>query len=1034
MAVEYQVIPVDFGQGLDLKTDPKAVQAGKFLRLENAVFTKPNRIEKRNGSSELPTAISDSSTLTNPKFVKDFNNQLIASANGKLLSLSDSDSAWIKSGNYTSLELSRQIVDQTTQTSGFCDVAVLGNYALYGWSSFGELIGIGSTGPISSKVYLSVVDQTTGNTIYTSAALSTVSVASYITPVRCITLGGTQLAIVYVKNDATALVMRLVTLSGGGVVTVGAELTITTSFVSNAATRACWDILQTSTGASLLYVSNPGGPASVTLANINTVGTVTGTVSIVDAARIEEGVHVAQTSNGNLWIYWTRAAGSPHLSGSLVYAVYTSALASVLGATTVTTLVAPFYVSNMIAVNNSATQQTLYYGIYVTTSSTPLYTDKTVYRTVTDAGVIGTETTYAFGVIPYSRPVTESSVVYAVFLYRGAEQSAPTQLYIGIQTQPTFFLLTIDTTQTIPVCVGRFGAGVSSTQAALYTVLGFMPSVTLGTGSKYLFSCGIEIQTLGQDNFFYGEYLGSLASTYGYAFDFASVNNYYGVNSGGVSILNGAMLGLYDGESFSEFGFHLSPEIVSVAASSAFAGGTITPGTYSYIAIYQWVDAQGNLHQSAPSLPKSVTVGVGDDSVIAIISSAYLSKKNGVSVALFRTENAGTIYYQVSDPVSLKSASPETSPTATITDFLDDPLIVGNNQAYTYPASAVLENSTPPPSMALVSHNNRLWFVDSEEPNVIWYTKTVQNLVGLSPSAFLINQIDKKFGPIVGIAEMDEKLVSLKQSGFAIQSGDGADDTGANSSLTPAQFIPSDVGCNNLRSIATTPDGIWFDSPNGLYILTRSLQVAYGGMEVEDYNSQTIASATLMPGKSQLRFLCTSGVTLVYDYIFKQWSTFTFTGNSATPWLGTYVYSTGTEILVEDSTLYTDNTVAFTMLAQTSWLHIGTLQGFQRVRRLIMLGDYSNGLSASHGVQISAAYDFSTTFEPAIAYLFGSASTTGRFQYRERLPRQKCDTVSLLIEEITSGSSLEYIDLTNIGFEAAVKRGVNKLGATQSVG
>ena len=46
MALQTQVIPINYGLGVDTKTDPKLVAPGKLLRLENALFTENKRVKK----------------------------------------------------------------------------------------------------------------------------------------------------------------------------------------------------------------------------------------------------------------------------------------------------------------------------------------------------------------------------------------------------------------------------------------------------------------------------------------------------------------------------------------------------------------------------------------------------------------------------------------------------------------------------------------------------------------------------------------------------------------------------------------------------------------------------------------------------------------------------------------------------------------------------------------------------------------------------------------------------------------------------
>ena len=383
----------------------------------------------------------------------------------------------------------------------------------------------------------------------------------------------------------------------------------------------------------------------------------------------------------------------------------------------------------------------------------------------------------------------------------------------------------------------------------------------------------------------------------------------------------------------------------------------------------------------------------------------------------------------------LLDASAANAEVVTFSDYLSDTLINGNPLAYTYPGSSVLENSAPPPSMNLLAHNNRLWMADAEEPSSVWYTKSFQQFVGVSPSAFLVDQIDHKFGNITGLGEMDEKLVIFKEEGIFYRSGDGANDNGQSSTLSFPQFVPSDVGCISHKSIVTTPNGIMFKSGKGIYVMSRGLQVMYLGLEVEQYNSQFITSAKLIDGKSQIRFLCSTGLTLVYDYIFNQWSTFTnHTGYGATNWQGAYTYvTTGGDVYVENSG-YLDDVTQYTMLLQTSWLALASVQGFQRVKRVLVLGDYINGADATHGFSVNAAYDFNPTLTLTVPYSFGAALSSGIVQYRERLQRQKCDSVSLTIQEINASASESYVDIVNLSFVAGVKRGANKLAQPATVG
>lgn len=1028
--MEEQVIPIDFGQGVDSKTDPKLVVAGKMLRLENGVFTNIKRVAKRNGYAALSTSVSDGISLQAPKLVHSYNDELTAADDGRLLSYSTSQTAWIDKGDYQSIELSKGSIDQDIPASGYGDAAILNNYAVYCYSS--QYQTNSTLTPEYAETYGSLVDLSTGVEIIPATLLSTMN-ANNPQKTKCVLLGGTTLAVTYFAADGLTVKMRRVTFSGLGVASFTSETTITTGSLE----RPEYDIAATSTGAAILYAN---GNTRVSL--IDTSGAITSSANITDPTHAGVGHINVDATNGNLWCYWfsTNALTS---FAELSYGILSSALATVLAKTNVDTGTLTSEFGNVIATSLTTTSQAVHYS-WILPLSTDVASDQTLvtrYATVSSTGTVSTPTVFSYGVTPYSRSFRVGSLNYAVFAYVGSDilgLNPATAANVTAQKQPTYFILQIYpyVLESIPVVVGRFGSGLANNFAVYfgkYTVN--CPAIS---STKFLLTCGLQLQDFRTDIFQVPGYgFGSLSGEFFYEIDFGSNDTYIATTCGGIEVLNGGLLQMYDGQVVTELGFHLYPEIVLMADTAT--GGAVTAGLHSYIAIYQWTDGQGNLHQSAPSVPESIDISSfpGTNCVSIAVSTAYLSSKPGVSVAIYRTKAAGTVYYQVNDPVFTLSVNPTIGPSVYITDLLNDTSLDGNPQPYTYPSSSVLENSTPPPSTIMVAHNNRLWFVDAENPNTIWYTKSTQAGVGLSPSAFLVEQLDPKFGNIAALAEMDEKLITFKDKGIFVQSGDGATDTGTGSTLSFPQFVPSDVGCLYPKSVVGTPTGVMFQSAKGIYMLGRALNVVYIGAEVQQYNSQVITSAILVPGKSQIRFLVNSGTTLVYDYIFNQWSTFTaHTGRSATDWQATYVYATTAgSVFQESASLYADNGTGYALLAQTSWLGLASVQGFQRVRRLIMLGDYANGSSGStHGLQIQAAYDFETSFSTAQTYTFGAVSTNGVYQYRDRLPRQKCDTISLLIQEVNVTDTASYIDLTNISFEAGIKKGVNKKAQGQSVG
>lgn len=1024
-------LPIDFGQGIDTKTDPKLVVSGKLLQLQNGTFTNIKRIAKRNGYGALGTAISSGGNIIAPTMVHGYNEELIIADQNLLLSYSPSQNAWINKGGFESTEVSRVSIDQEHPSNVFVSSAILGNYTLYGWSTIDQ--SNDSYPEMYGQVFASVVDMKSGTILLNAFQLTNNTSVHSEAIVKCIVLG-TNLAIIYLNAQNGDVELRTVIFSGSGVVSLSSPIIVTTNYGSGTGAGAVFDIVETLTGASIFYTTTTG----YSISNINFSGSVTANSNITDANQDKPISILRNTFNNNLWVYYTDFS-SPNYT--IKYSIYSPTLAVILAPTSIITSI--YNVSNIIEVNVSASEQLLYYSLYTFDSNTINQTDVTHYVTVSSVGTVGVPVLFANGVAGFSKIFTIGVDEYAFFVYRGPNIAATPQSTGLPQIEPTLFLIKLTNIPVtgMPLVVARIASGLINTPSILRPSMTEAFDVSFVTATKILFAVAVEVQEFQSDFFQSIElYPAGISGVFGYTVDFSGPDSYIATNTSEIVTLNGGILNMYDSQFCVELGFNLFPEIISLTQSTT-TDGMIANGEYSYLAIFQWIDGQGNLHQSAPSLAKTITTTGGNNTVTIEVTNNYLSQKINSNVAIYRTQNEGSTYYLVTDPVFVTNSDAVVNQVTMYADTLSDAQISGNPQSYTSPGSSVLENTTPPPSMIGLAHNNRFWFVDAENPNTIWYTKSFSPGTGISPSGFMIDQIDPKFNNISALAEMDDKLIILKKEGVIVQSGDGVTDTGTNLTLSFPQAVPSDVGCDQLKSVVTTPTGVMFHSDKGIYMINRSLGVTYAGMDVEQYNSQTITSAKLINGKSQIRFLAASGITIVYDYIFNQWSTFTnHLGVAADNWQGNYVYATTSGNIFEETPgSYTDNGTGFNLFVQTSWLALASVQGFQRVRRLIMLGDFINGASSAHQLEIQAAYDFNPALMFPLTCEFTNSSvvtgaSSGPFQYRERLPRQKCDTISLTIQENNTGDPAEYIDLTNISFEAGVKKGVNKMPYAQSVG
>jgi hypothetical protein len=114
---------------------------------------------------------------------------------------------------------------------------------------------------------------------------------------------------------------------------------------------------------------------------------------------------------------------------------------------------------------------------------------------------------------------------------------------------------------------------------------------------------------------------------------------------GALALFSGAVAQTYDGSTSVEQGFLYYPEIQSLVNA---AGGVMSAGTYQYIVVYEWQDADGQRHQSTPAPAKSITVAA-NDKVTVTIPTLRLTSKTSVLINVYRTIANGTIFYKHSN-------------------------------------------------------------------------------------------------------------------------------------------------------------------------------------------------------------------------------------------------------------------------------------------------------------------------------------------------------------------------------------------------
>lgn len=587
---------------------------------------------------------------------------------------------------------------------------------------------------------------------------------------------------------------------------------------------------------------------------------------------------------------------------------------------------------------------------------------------------------------------------------------------------------------------GQLITKLSPAQAGSLLTSGSVPHITSISNSEFLLGSQIKGRLV-EDNGTFFSLLGVNRSIINFTPDSKFENATLADNLH----IAGGFLKMYDGQQVVEHGFHLYPENLT-AGSSLSTGGSISDGQYEYIALYAWNDAQGNTHRSAASIALPITLSGATTTQTQSINvpTLRLTSKQDVIIELYRTEAAGTIFYKVSST----STPPQNNTNVnsiSITDTTSDADLINNEVLYT--TGNVLENIPAPASDLIESFQNRIFVINSQEDR-LYYSKITNEGFPVEFNDTLQIAIPEVGGNTTAIKTMDDKLIIFKRDAIYFMSGDGPNNLGEQDTFIEPELISSEIGCINETSVILTPAGLLFKSQKGIYLLSRSLSLTYIGAPVELYNNLKITSAAVVADKNQVRFTTSDGECIVYNYYQKKWATFTnHRGLSAIDINDDYYYLRTDNLVYKESSHFSDNGTPIKTRIETGWLNFAGVQAFQRVYRMLLLGEFKS----AHKLRIKVAYDFidayiqeltidssdvidSTTYGSYSPY--GSEPTYGasnQYQIRVDFKRQKCETIRICIEDILNIAG-ESLDISSLLFVVGAKVGEYKNSESKQFG
>lgn len=922
-----------FAAGIDTKSDPKTVTLPQLLVLENAVFSRSTSLIKRNGLEDLGQAIeSSAATVTSATRMAKRGSEILEFTANRCYSRESGAPQWSDVGAvFSAIGADRPLVTTGTDQT-MCDQAENDGIRVCAWEDS------------AGGVWWSVIDANSGR-IYRTA---TQADATGISP-RCVAVGDNLH--VYWANAAGGTLSVIVVNPFAPSAAVAAQLV--TSDLSH--TDTFYDVSPTtrsdspaviawcdsaSAGIRVGYmdqsgvVSSPlfGDPSSITFAAARTAGNPISVAYVnVDGANGDR-IALAYVSGGNAKVEFFTGGidGSTSITMVAGYTAYTPSSTFLRCGVTIVRNTTAGTITAWTIWEESAVADTNHFLKIVS-----------VEIAGGSSGVVGT--IRSVGLV--AKPFAIGTDVFATTVH-------PT---ISFNVYMTFNISDAGTSGNTPV--GRHLPG----SAAGLPVRKHVASSYVD-GSVASFAVPMRQRLISENNDKFLETAPRLVTL-----DFDNDQSHQTAEFGRGLYMAGACPLHYDGHIWSELGFNVGPEVITAVKA---AGGSMTSGVvYEYRCWYEWTDGQGEVHPGPTSPGILVTMGGADTQVTLTLPTCRLTRKGGVRIMVARSlpgsnGNASQLWRVTSFDTTTAGAAngyianSTAVDTVTFLDRMSDTTLQTFDELYT--DGGILSNDPAPLGTAIARGKDRLFASDPSDPTVVRYSQPFADGFGVQWPPDLFLRIDLQGGSVQGLGAIDNRIIIWTERQIWTFAGDGPDETGSTdtSGFSRPQLVPGgDIGCTDPQSIVFTPRGYMFKSPQGIWELGGDSSINYRGAPVEGFNGQTVRRAIQLPDRTQILFLTDSGKSLLYDYLFDRWSTFTnYEANDCVVVDGRlYMIRTDGRVFAETVGVYSDNGTRIRLRIETAWIHmVEYLQGFQKFFNFHLTGTWASAHQL--GVQYQTDY------------------------------------------------------------------------------
>ena len=1062
MPLDFTLVPIPIAGGLDQSVDERVLPIGALVTAENAWFDKAGAVRKRNGFAKFTSTMVDGSSAVPMNYARTLfstGNELCMIGRRRLYAYDAESDGWHDRGPVSPFCAEQRDIFRSTTAYRLADVDTHDGYVFY----CAERIRYALDDPAAAGYYeMSIeyrIESINDNAVVWPTTVVAVNTAASLRPhgPRVCHASGQLFALWIVGQNTVGTANTLWIGTTWATATPAwppgaAAWTISTNLYNSGAPQRPYDAIAiTSPNWVVAYINQTAQSCTIEKRNAAFAITVSRTLN---AAQYEK-VTLALGAGGEIYVVLVSRTGGgfPNRNVEIWKLNDDATLSIAYGPQVLYTVVATtedvleigcvhYSAGTVVAV---AWTGILAAGIVKDQLHSISARDTT--GTVVDAHLVS----YNAGVI--SRPFVNTGRAYVV---------GRSNVEVELFEYGTVYDLGIGDSSRLHQVCGAYDIGLASTGNEM-SVSGSANNV-VGPGLWRLGASSAGYRTMIPVLAFY---LSGQERQYAQAcavLDFTATPEAATVPGGGV-VIGGGMCSWYAGARTEELGFATAPVVAAATLFNAAFSGPAA-GTYSYQFVWECQDELGYWHRSIPSTALSVVCSGAAAPYWTFLtmpaSHRFAAGNSGrdAQVVAYRAGASG-VFYRVTPPMRVVI---NTRTAASTASFIDIGYTAGA-PLYT-DAGIELESSQPEGAQFVTAMGERVWLAGFWTRNRAQYSKRM--VPATSAEVMVAPEFHEAFGRLLpagervaGFAQLDGSAVAFTDRGTYLMAGYGPAADGSNDDFSPWTQISSH-GCVDHRSISNTPDGVVFQSAQGLMLLDRAHQVSWISEAVVDVLASypTVTSAVHLPARTQVRWTlldsaATAGVILVYDYSTKAWATWLpkkqSGGGGSQLALVTaclhngryYAAESNAQVWRESLTDWRDDVVAGTpatyvyvsLTITTAWLSAPTGPGgWKRVRYVVATAERKD----AHKLWLEVAHDFESSFGEAYSWtnaVVAAWPATPREQPKVRLKRQKCQAVRIKLydaaDATTAPTTGEGFSLAGVLVELGMRRGTVKTGSQQ---